>query len=383
MVLEVAAATANKLLPTRYWLPAGGTLIGLLLLHTLAQGRRTTRERNLHGRVVLLTGAFTPTGLTLLQALAERGAHIIALTPDAVSAPQIGIIVDALRARTANEQIFAETCDFASPASVRAFSTRFLTGNDTRLDAIVLAHEYPHVGPLIPRADRTLAQEEHARTDASMATFLLVTLLLPALLVAPTERDIRIVTLVNPFYAAGLPTFPSSITIPLPSASDSDAKPPSANSSLFVSEGNRAIRTAVFTRHLQRVLDALPNRGQAPPTDAGRADVPVVAASQQRSNIVAVSVSPGFSRGDTAARLLGSPAFASLGLVLYVQPGLTHPCLGDADNRAGTLFSCPSSISPQNRQPALCSPSYMRSFFRRRSSHCNPRTRPRLSPPQA
>jgi len=37
--------------------------------------------------------------------------------------------------------------------------------------------------------------------------FLLTTLLLPALLVAPVERDIRIINIVNPFYAAAAPAF--------------------------------------------------------------------------------------------------------------------------------------------------------------------------------
>ncbi|KAF8188295.1 hypothetical protein K438DRAFT_1972480 [Mycena galopus ATCC 62051] len=45
-------------------------------------GRKTTRNRELHGRVVvLLSGAAAPLGLTLLQSLAQGGAHFFALTP--------------------------------------------------------------------------------------------------------------------------------------------------------------------------------------------------------------------------------------------------------------------------------------------------------------
>ncbi|KAG1774634.1 hypothetical protein EV702DRAFT_1123526 [Suillus placidus] len=72
---------------------------------------------------------------------------------------------------------------------------------ETRLDAIIFAHEYQQLGSII-------------------TSFLILILLLPVLLVAPTERDIRIINVLNSFYAAAAPSYS-----PTP-------KPPSS-SSLF------------------------------------------------------------------------------------------------------------------------------------------------------
>jgi hypothetical protein len=74
---------------------------------------------------------------------------------------------------------------------------------------------------------------EKQRQTASCATFLVFTLLLPLLLTAPVERDIRLITLINPFYAAAARVFTAS-----PSSASS--------SSLLLTEGRRALRTAIL-----------------------------------------------------------------------------------------------------------------------------------------
>lgn len=232
-------------------------------------------------------GGFTPLGLTLIQNLAQRGAHVIALSPKPIDHPEVEILIDLLRSTTKNEHIYAEECDLSSSASVRAFCTGFITGKDTRLDALVFAHEYPPIGSLVASDDPAeLAQRRRA---SSLATFLMITLLLPVLLVAPVERDIRIINVVNPFYAAASLTY--SLTEVL-----------SPTAPLFKLEGRRAVETVIFMRHLQRVLDALPSGGQVPKTD--ETTVRVVSDKMQKSNIVAVSVCPGISRTDTVATLL-------------------------------------------------------------------------------
>lgn len=250
-------------------------------------------------------GGFTSTGLTLLEALAKRGAHIIALTHNPVEDESTTLIVEAVRASTENEHIFAEQCDLTSPASVREFCQKFLTGQETRLDALVFAHEYGIIGSLF---GKNSVDSEELRSSLSLSTFLMVTLLLPPLLVAPPERDIRIITVVNPFYAAAIPTFTT-----LTSSTDTGAKtngPPKR--STFQLEGTRALRTAVLTRHLQRVLDALP---AAPAVDPEA--VSAVSPSKQRSNIVAVCVSPGMSRTEVAAPLLRESTL--FGWITYVR----------------------------------------------------------------
>lgn len=125
-----------------------------------------------------------------------------------------------------------------------------------------------------------------------------MTLLLPALLVAPVERDIRIVSVVNPFYAAALPSFAAFLqSQSAPSASREEQE----NSSLIIAEGHRALRTVILTRHLQRILDSLPNRAQ----DARRSDTDKPP-TPHPSNILAVSACPGISRRDTVGPFLGT-----------------------------------------------------------------------------
>jgi hypothetical protein len=209
--------------------------------------------------------------------------------------------VSLLRSTTSNENIYAEQCDLTSPASIRAFCNSYHK-SEQRLDAVIFAHEYAPVGNIFSYKSPDL---ERQRQTASCATFLVVTLLLPLLLMAPVERDIRLITLINPFYAAAARVFTASAS----SAS-------SASSSLLVTEGRRALRTAIFMRHLQRILDALPSGSQVPPTDVNAQSIPVVSDKVQRSNIVSISVSPGISRADVVAPLL--IADSSLGSVSWL-----------------------------------------------------------------
>ena len=251
-------------------------------------------------------GGFTPLGLTLLQELAKRGAHIIALSPEPISSPRVDIIIELLRSTTSNQNIFAEQCDLSSPASIREFCSRFLTTEENRLDGIVFAHEYAHIGSPLPTKSTPL-EDEMERQTRSLATFLITTLLLPILLVAPTERDIRIVNVINPFYAAAVTNFS-------PTAEMLPEKP-----SIFLQEGKRSLQMAILTRHLQRILDSMPQSSQAPKVDG---EVVNVASSKlQRSNVVAVAVSPGITKTDTIAPLLAATRenpsrFAFTGTVL-------------------------------------------------------------------
>ncbi|KAI9061372.1 hypothetical protein FKP32DRAFT_1604887 [Trametes sanguinea] len=298
---QIRVADAYRPMPT-YWPHALVAATVLAVIYAYAQGRQTTRERDLHARVILLTGPFTPLGLVTLTALAKRGAHIIALSPYPLSHPVPSLILSLLRSTTKNENIFAEHCDLHSPTSIRKFCTSFLTGNETRLDALVFAHEYPSIGRIWffgGRARRDKEErEEQEREAASLASFLLTTMLLPALLVAPVERDIRIVHVVNPFYAAALPAFPSFLN-------STPSSPPTVRP-LVIAEGLRALRTIALTRHLQRILDSLPNRKADPKSKSAGSSKGAEPPIPQPSNIISVAACPGISRRDTIAPFLGA-----------------------------------------------------------------------------
>jgi hypothetical protein len=54
MVLKMLGA-AYGYFPTEYTVHVAGALIALLATHRIAQGRKTTRERDMHARVVVVT----------------------------------------------------------------------------------------------------------------------------------------------------------------------------------------------------------------------------------------------------------------------------------------------------------------------------------------
>ncbi|TFK45165.1 hypothetical protein BDQ12DRAFT_708903 [Crucibulum laeve] len=334
MVLGVVDALARRFFPTQYIVHILVGFVVVVALRAFSQGKRTNRERDLHARTILVTGGFTPLGLILLHNLAARGAHIIALSPYPVSHPRTSILVELLRSTTSNEHIFAEHADLTSPSSIRRFCTKFLTGDDQRLDAVVFSHEYRHIGAW--RWFRSLTsvveEEDKQREGAALATFLITTLLLPALLVAPVERDIRIVNVVNPFYAAAassVSVFSPAMSVFSPSTLTPKPQSKSKSKPLLLAEGTRSLRTLILSRHLQRILDSLP-AAQVPPTVDGTSAVPVVSSKAQKSNIVAVSVSPGISRVDTVAQVLNADwtladtRFSYFGVFLYIilQPFL-------------------------------------------------------------
>ncbi|KAJ3756819.1 hypothetical protein EV360DRAFT_95550 [Lentinula raphanica] len=317
MVLNILEILGTKYFPTQYTVHIVALIAAIFALRAYSQGRATNRERDLHARTILITGGLTPFTLTLIHELATRGAHIIALSPHPIDSPRVSLIIDALRTTTSNEHIYAEQCDLLSPASIQLFCKRFLTGEVKRLDALLFTHEYPHIGSLRRLRSKSKAEEDTQRVQLSLASFLLTALLLPSLLTAPTERDIRIINVVNRFYAAASsPSFSSTLYHPISTSETPAIK------SIFLAESLRSLRTIILTRHLQRILDALP-AAHIPKTDSQSTAIPVVNPDSQKSNIVAVTVSPGISRADTIARILNadwtsSSGYSTLGTLLYL-----------------------------------------------------------------
>ncbi|KAF8749814.1 short chain dehydrogenase reductase family [Rhizoctonia solani] len=289
-----------------------------------------------------------------MQELAQRGAQIIALTPS-LADPTIEGFVSAIREVTSNELIYAEECDITSPTSIRAFCKQFLaitpTGPSTnmpgvpkdppRLDALILAHEYTHIGP-----------------DGE----------------APNDRDIRIINVVNPLYAASVPTYVPPTPLPKPSemkdGTPAPPQPPAENitvpelaeskgsfraqleklalASVSSLEGHRSLRSILLVRHLQRVLDALASQSNKPVLGTNKEAEVISVKKQATSNITAVTVAPGFSRVQTVGPYLRarkeSVGFSTIGFYLYVliYPGIclfAKHSLGAAQTVLYTLFA--------------------------------------------
>ncbi|KAJ3714833.1 hypothetical protein C8R42DRAFT_726324 [Lentinula raphanica] len=285
---------------SQYTVHIVAVIAAIYALRAYSKGRATHRERDLHARTILITGGLTPFTLTIIHELATRGAHIITLSPYSIDSLRVSLIIDALRTTTSNEHIYAEQCDLLSPASIQLFCKRFLTGEVKRLDALLFTHEYPHIGSLRRLRSKSKVEEDTQRVQLSLASFLLTTLLLPSILTAPTERDIPIINVFNRFYAAASSSsFSSTLYHPIHTAETPAIK------SIFL-----------------RILDALP-AAHIPKTDSQSTAIPVVNPDSQKSNIVAVTVSPGISQADTVARILNadwtsSSGYSTFGTLLYL-----------------------------------------------------------------
>ncbi|KAG9050855.1 hypothetical protein FS837_001965 [Tulasnella sp. UAMH 9824] len=303
MAIFIITEGITKLIPAGLLFPLAGVIIGLTLLRAWTSGRTNTRDRDLHGRMILVTGAFTATGLEIMLELAKRGAQIVALVPD-LSDPLVQVLIQLIQQTTGNELVFAEKCDITSPASIRQFHETFVKGRTgtgmqsepPRIDAVMFCHEYAHIG-VWDRLGRSKAQrleEEDRRRKNAYGTYFFSTLFLPFLLRSPAERDIRFINLVNPMYAASVSQFePKGVA----------GVAASSSTSVTQLESERSLRSILFARHFQRVLDALVNP-PVPPTSQDSTQVPIT--SKKQSNIKFVTACPGFGLEESIAPFLGA-----------------------------------------------------------------------------
>jgi hypothetical protein len=55
MVLRIVATTVSAILPSNYYGHVFLAILAMVVIRTFTQGRSTTRERDLHARVILVT----------------------------------------------------------------------------------------------------------------------------------------------------------------------------------------------------------------------------------------------------------------------------------------------------------------------------------------
>ncbi|KAK2067736.1 hypothetical protein P8C59_001449 [Phyllachora maydis] len=180
-----------------------GSAVGVLgLIKRYTSGAISLAERDMHGRVVLITGGTSGIGAAMAHELARRGAQLVLLTRHAPTDPFLVEFVDDLRARTANDLVYAEQVDLASLHSIRRFATRWIdNAPPRRLDALVLcaATQAP---PGTPRPVHTPDGVEATCMINYLANFHLLGLLSPAIRAQPFDRDVRIILPTCTAYAA-------------------------------------------------------------------------------------------------------------------------------------------------------------------------------------
>lgn len=154
-------------------------------------GKANTWERDLHGRVVLLTGGTSGVGAVVASELAKRGAQVILLVRS-LSDEWIVNYITELREKTDNQLIYGERCDLADLHSIRQFATKWLDNSPPRrLDMIICCAATANP-PGVQRHGTQDGLEEHFQINY-LGHYHLLTLLSPSIRVQPPDRDVRIV----------------------------------------------------------------------------------------------------------------------------------------------------------------------------------------------
>ncbi|KAK6199997.1 uncharacterized protein RJT21DRAFT_5119 [Scheffersomyces amazonensis] len=155
------------------------------------RGATNTWERDLHGKVYLLTGGTSGVGAHIAYELAMKGAQVILLVR---SMEDIWVVdfVNDLREKTNNILIYAEECDLNSLYSVRKFATKWLDNQPPRrLDGVICC-----AAEAIPSGRQrqfTIDGVEKQLGINYFSHYHLLTLLGPSLRVQPPDRDVRVV----------------------------------------------------------------------------------------------------------------------------------------------------------------------------------------------
>ncbi|KAI1337409.1 short chain dehydrogenase/ reductase [Xylariaceae sp. FL0016] len=174
------------------------------ILKKYTNGTRNTADKNMHGRVVMITGGTSGIGAATTRELASRGAQIVLLTRDSPSNPFLADYIGGLRESTKNQMIYAEQVDLSSFHSIRKFATKWIdNAPPRRLDMIILCAA-TMTPPGRKRTETDEGVEEMWMVNY-LANFHLLGILSPAIRAQPIDRDVRII----------IPTCSSYISSPL------------------------------------------------------------------------------------------------------------------------------------------------------------------------
>lgn len=154
-------------------------------------GSSNTWERDLHGKVFLVTGGTAGVGLEVVYDLGTRGAQVVLLVRSTEDSWTVDFVED-MRTRTDNFMIYAEECDLNSLHSVRKFATKWLDSKPPRrMDGVICC-----ASEAIPSGRERQFTTDRAEKQIGinyLSHYHLLTLLSPALKVQPPDRDVRVV----------------------------------------------------------------------------------------------------------------------------------------------------------------------------------------------
>ncbi|KAF1833596.1 NAD(P)-binding protein [Decorospora gaudefroyi] len=174
----------------------------LYLLKWYFNGATNGSERNMHAKVVMVTGGTAGIGAEVVKGLASRGAQIVLLVRQPLSDPFLVDYIEDVRTQTGNELITAENVDLESLHSIRQFATKWVdNAPPRRLDAIILC-----ANTMTPPGGKPTQTEDGLEATWGLnyiANFHLLSILSPALRAQPPDRDVRIIFGTCPAYVGG------------------------------------------------------------------------------------------------------------------------------------------------------------------------------------
>ncbi|KLU86280.1 retinol dehydrogenase 13 [Magnaporthiopsis poae ATCC 64411] len=240
----------------RVLLKAGGALAALVLTKKYFSGSSNPAERDLHGKVIMITGGTSGIGAVTAIEIAKRGGQVILLTRQPASDPFIVELVDDMREKAGHQMIYAEQVDLESLYSVRKFATRWIDNSPPRrLDAIVLC-----AATLTPGGNPREETEDGIERDWQvnfLANYHLLALLSPALKIQPFDRDVRVVIATCPSYIQSPPLRTALADIASGSATaDGAAVPGAATWSPGAAYARSKLALMTFGRAFQKHLDS-------------------------------------------------------------------------------------------------------------------------------
>jgi len=164
----------------------------LVLVKRYMNGYLNPAERDMHGRVVMITGGTSGIGAATARDLARRGAQLVLLTRLPPSNPFLADYIGQLREDTQNILIYAEQVDLASLHSIRKFATKWVdNAPPRRLDMVILCADT--ITPPGSKRVETAEGIEETWMVNYLANFHLLSILSPALRAQPFDRDVRVI----------------------------------------------------------------------------------------------------------------------------------------------------------------------------------------------
>ncbi|KAH7414190.1 hypothetical protein DE146DRAFT_627255 [Phaeosphaeria sp. MPI-PUGE-AT-0046c] len=267
----------------------------LYLLKWYFNGAVNGSERNMHSKVVMVTGGTSGIGAEVVRGLASRGAQIILLVQQPLTDPFFVDYIEDLRTDTGNELITAEHVDLTSLHSIRLFATKWVdNAPPRRLDMIILC-----ANTMVPPGAKATMTEDGLESTWGLnyiANFHLLSILSPALRAQPPDRDVRIIFGTCSAYMGGkLPDFDAKTN----KAGKTDAGQTEAPPGVYATSKLALMTFAVaFQKHLSTY--ARPDK--------------------KPMNARVIMVDPGWTRTPGMRRFLTFGSLWGLALYLFMWP---------------------------------------------------------------